>query len=174
MRIELGNIAEWIAAIGGAGALFFLWRNIVLQGDQILEQEKHKNNLESQKLFALEREQASKVSFWVESGLKNPKIHIKNDSSLPIINTIMIVHDAEGVGEVVSGSNNLTYGFKYIPSGEYSQSIKESSYDLNKEVLLIFTDSKGVKWQRSSDGSLKKTKRNEQKEITQWNDRPSG
>jgi hypothetical protein len=174
MRIELGNVAEWFAAVGGVGALLFLWANIRLQGSEILKQEKYKNNIESKKRSDLEREHASKISFWVESGLKNPKIHIKNASNLPIINTIMSLYTNEGALEVVSGSNNLAYGFKYIPSGDYSQSLKESSYDLSKEVLLIFTDSKGIEWQRVSDGSLKKSKLSEQQKIEQWKARPSG
>lgn len=161
--IEWGNAPDWVGAIGTAGALIL--GMVVLRRDGLARRE------ETRRLAAQDedrrREQASNVSGLVVEERADraegpgPIVSLKaiahNASSRPIYKVVGLVYD------VLTKEAVRSVGFIDVLPGNHS-SDKDildlipltGGLDTNHfELLLTFTDSNGVRWTRTRDGSLK-------------------
>ena len=157
IQINFGNYWEAFSAIGTVLAVVVaLW--------QIKKQSDERNS-------DLEKEQASKVSGWISGG--NPEIeedrvnavytnaNIRNNSNLPIYNVYLLSSHMRANDDPMTMSISHYVHFDIIPPGDENVLVGTagSGGGDHPALALLFGDSKGAIWFRTTKGGLMKLDR---------------
>lgn len=177
ISIFLGNAWEAFSAIGTVSAVVVaLW--------QINKQTDERNR-------DLEKEQASKVSGWLEG--KNSDIlekeekgknvnavldnaNIRNYSDLPIYNVYLLSSNMKSNDDLMTMSITHYVHFDIIPPGDKNITVGTagSGGGDRSALVLLFVDSKGVIWFRTTKGGLIKMDRKTLNEFLKIRNIPLG
>lgn len=169
MTFELGNVAEWVAAIGTTGALFVGGRLLWIELGQARRREEEQR-----------REAASKVSAWwepltVREGEPSPfndptpnirasgtywVLRVRNGGTEPVYDCRAVVLSRPRRGET---ADIQEFHYVHLPPEGTKTEMLDPKLDIEKRqrspgealVTLFFVDPVGRHWQREGWGGLK-------------------
>ena len=162
MVVQLGNLAEWAAAVGTIAAV----------ATALLQVAKERQQREDDRSLASERErklQASRVSAWVLSGPtmteSRPAIAFLNGSEEAVYNVIPTVVFVQGAGGPRTGEEWAKFdrdmsvprtSVVLLPPGRWWVSVPNwgIAMGFRPAVEVAFTDRTGNHWVRRADGTL--------------------
>jgi hypothetical protein len=157
VTIELGNLADWAAAIGTVGALWAVLRQ--MRRDRLRHE-----GLESKDREHTQRRYAERVSAWPgeDDGAKG-RLFILNRSEEPVYQMLVTLVHVQGAaprkGEDFrdpEDARNYRAMLSVLPPGEWSVEIEGAWGILSGRpgVEIGFTDSAGTHWVRRASGQL--------------------
>lgn len=152
--IQLGTVADWVAALGTSGALLLTYYLLRKEIGEIRARD-------------LERKaaQASLVSAWTLGYGKRTEgdgviVRFQNASQLPIYSCTIVARADAGEYPPSSASDAGGAYFSAMAPGEHGETFVIPAQDPPSDALLpppakiMFTDATGAHWRRRADGRL--------------------
>jgi len=154
MKVQLGDLATWVAAFGTVAAVSVaLW--------QVGVERKARRKQETADRVQQRRAQAELISAWVakeEGGGKTAWIAILNSSQEPVYEVIASIAPIQGAGDRTGkGTQPHFRGFlSVVPPGRYYVRVDGGYRGMSFQpgVAVAFTDKAGVPWNRDALGLL--------------------
>lgn len=172
--VQLGNVAEWVGAIGTVGALIaavlLLRKELTsLEVDRMAQADERAARAEERELRR--REHARTVAVWLDDRKVSyssrvhdfeTKICVKNASSWPVDNCVAyVLHPIGGPPDDPAAHEAYEVVMGTVPPGErLDHDVPQAYIDRGRVIFpgllaeVTFTDSAGIHWRRRVDGSL--------------------
>ena len=153
IRVQLGDVATWLTGIATVGALILAFNQI--ESERAIRREAQKQTIEDRT-----REQAAKVTAWIEGEHENAgHVAVSNSSNGSVYRIIVSVVGLSKKSVKPNAVPLDRYFLDMLPPGirflsRENVSFASSNFEVPLTVEIAFIDSAGRNWIRRANGKL--------------------